>query len=128
MSSISCHLLPSGLQGAPRNLGENNERISQSSRTPPPLVTPRAAPSYANINVKKNRKVRFYCFYFNFYKVTVEHDHMVYYTERLVDWESLVVEKLVMFILEGFHLMLVVVMVNIIVPPRARQSGLVSLV
>ena len=61
MSSISCHLLPSGLQGAPRNLGENNERLSQLSTTPPPLVTPPTAPTltYANLNVKKKSSFLF---------------------------------------------------------------------
>lgn len=34
---------------------------------------------------------------------------------RLVDWQGLVVVKMVMFVLEGFHLVLVMVMVNIIV-------------
>ena len=34
---------------------------------------------------------------------------------RLVDWQGLVVVKMVMFVLEGFHLVLVMVVVNIIV-------------
>ena len=46
----------------------------------------------------------------------------------LVDWQGLVVVKMVMFILEGFHLMLVVVVVvDIIVSPRGWQPGFVSL-
>ena len=46
---------------------------------------------------------------------------------RLVDWQGLVVVKMVMFVLEGFHLVLVMVMVNIIVSTSWRQSGFVSL-
>ena len=74
---------------------------------------------YANLNEKKKEFV-FILFWFIYLSFTCSKAN-IWFKDRegtqLVDWQSLVV-KMLMFVLEGFHLVLVVMVVVVIkVPP-----------
>ena len=75
---------------------------------------------YANLNEKKKKFV-FILFWFIYLSFTCSSKANIWFKDRegtqLVDWQSLVV-KMLMFVLEGFHLVLVVMVVVVIkVPP-----------
>ena len=110
-------------------------RDSHSSALSSPLVTPptshlppRTTLRYANLSVKEKNSFLFGLFTCSNAIIWFKDGEGTEHYNYLVDWQGLVVVKMMMFILEGLHLLLVMMMVNIVVSTTCGQSGFVSLV